>query len=199
MACGRPVNNWPYGPPSAADALRAVERGEDRLSDVRHRSAGPGYGARPGLASGHSVATNPYRRFVRALDRGSRLIRLDKRGTGLSDPARELPAIEERVEDLAAVMAGARSSRAVLFGMSDGGRAAIAFAAAHPGRTQGLLYGTSYRGPRAALLRQYRSVARHWGKGGWPPWSRPAYRGRRRVRPPGRSSGRRPARPWRRH
>ena len=61
-------------------------------------------------------------------------------------------------------MAAARSSRAVLFGLSDGGRAAIAFAAAHPGRTRGLiLYGTSYRGPRAALLRRYRAD----GSAGW--------------------------------
>ena len=107
-----------------------------------------------------------YRRFVRALERGGRLIRLDKRGTGLSDPAAGLPTTQERVRDVAAVMAAAKSSRAVLFGLSDGGRAAIAFAAAYPGRTRGLiLYGTSYRGPRAALLRRYRSMVRHWGQG----------------------------------
>jgi pimeloyl-ACP methyl ester carboxylesterase/DNA-binding CsgD family transcriptional regulator len=107
-----------------------------------------------------------YRRFVRALERGGRLIRLDKRGTGLSDPAAELPTTQERVWDVAAVMTAAKSSRAVLFGLSDGGRAAIAFAAAYPGRTRGLiLYGTSYRGPRAALLRRYRSMVRHWGQG----------------------------------
>jgi pimeloyl-ACP methyl ester carboxylesterase/DNA-binding CsgD family transcriptional regulator len=107
-----------------------------------------------------------YRRFVRALEQGGRVIRLDKRGTGLSDPTSELPTIEQRVQDVAAVMATAKSTRAVLFGLSDGGRAAIGFAAAHPGRTQGLiLYGTSYRGPRAALLRRYRSVVRHWGEG----------------------------------
>jgi pimeloyl-ACP methyl ester carboxylesterase/DNA-binding CsgD family transcriptional regulator len=122
----------------------------------------------PGLVSHLDLQwqQTAYRRFVRALEPGARVIRLDKRGTGLSDPVRELPTIEERVQDLAAVMAAARSSGAVLFGMSDGGRAAIAFAAAHPGRTQGLiLYGTSYRGPRAALLRRYRSVVRHWGEG----------------------------------
>jgi alkylation response protein AidB-like acyl-CoA dehydrogenase len=63
-------------------------------------------------------------------------------------------------------MAAARSSRAALFGLSDGGRAAVAFAAAHPGRTRGLvLYGTSYRGPRDATLRRYRSMVRHWGEG----------------------------------
>jgi len=122
----------------------------------------------PGLVSHLDIQWQQtgYRRFVRALERGGRLIRLDKRGTGLSDPAGDLPTTQERVRDVAAVMAAARSSRAVLFGLSDGGRAAIAFAAAYPGRVQGLiLYGTSYRGPRAALLRRYRSVVRHWGEG----------------------------------
>jgi pimeloyl-ACP methyl ester carboxylesterase/DNA-binding CsgD family transcriptional regulator len=107
-----------------------------------------------------------YRRFVRALEQGGRVIRLDKRGTGLSDPVTELPTIQQRVQDVAAVMTAAKSTRAVLFGLSDGGRAAIAFAAAYPGRTRGLiLYGTSYRGPRAAMLRRYRSAVRHWGEG----------------------------------
>jgi pimeloyl-ACP methyl ester carboxylesterase/DNA-binding CsgD family transcriptional regulator len=107
-----------------------------------------------------------YRRFVRALERGARVIRMDKRGTGLSDPTNDLPTTTERVQDLAAVMAAARSSHAVLFGMSDGGRAAIAFAAAQPHRTLALiLYGTSFRGPRSAQLRRYRSVVRHWGEG----------------------------------
>jgi pimeloyl-ACP methyl ester carboxylesterase/DNA-binding CsgD family transcriptional regulator len=122
----------------------------------------------PGLVSHLDIQwqQTAYRRFVRALEQRMQVIRLDKRGTGLSDPAGELPTIEERVQDLGAVMAAARSSCGVLFGMSDGGRAAIAFAAAYPGRTQGLiLYGTSYRGPGAALLRRYRSVVRHWGEG----------------------------------
>lgn len=107
-----------------------------------------------------------YRRFVRALEQAGRVIRMDKRGTGLSDPVTELPTTQQRVQDVAAVMAAARSSRAVLFGLSDGGRAAIAFAAAHPDRTRGLiLYGTSDRGPRAGMLRRYRSAVRHWGEG----------------------------------
>ena len=122
----------------------------------------------PGLVSHLDIQWQQagYRRFVRALEHGCRVIRLDKRGTGLSDPVRELPTIDERVQDVASVMAAANSSRAVLFGMSDGGRAAIAFAAAHPAMTQALiLYGTSYRGPRAALLRRYRSVVDDWGQG----------------------------------
>jgi len=122
----------------------------------------------PGLVSHLDIQWQQtgYRRFVRALERGGCLIRMDKRGTGLSDPVAELPTTQERVRDVAAVMAAAHSSRAVLFGLSDGGRAAIAFAATYPGRARGLiLYGTSYRGPRAALLRRYRSMVRHWGQG----------------------------------
>jgi pimeloyl-ACP methyl ester carboxylesterase/DNA-binding CsgD family transcriptional regulator len=122
----------------------------------------------PGLVSHLDIQWQQtgYRRFVRALERGARVIRLDKRGTGLSDPVADLPTTGQRVQDVAAVMTAARSPRAVLFGLSDGGRAAIAFAAAHPSQVAGLvLYGTSYRGPRAALLRRYRSVVRRWGEG----------------------------------
>jgi len=107
-----------------------------------------------------------YRRFVSALEHACRVIRFDKRGTGLSDPTDTLPSMDERVTDLAAVMDAAESQRAVLFGVSDGGRAAIAFTAARPSRVLGLiLYGTSYRGPRPGLLRRYRSIVGHWGEG----------------------------------
>ena len=68
-----------------------------------------------------------YRRFVRALEQGGRVIRLDKRGTGLSDPTSELPTIEQRVQDVAAVMATAKDlardrSSAVGRGLDAGGR-----------------------------------------------------------------------------
>jgi len=107
-----------------------------------------------------------YRRFVTALEHACRVIRFDKRGTGLSDPTDALPSMDERVADLAAVMDAAGSQAAVVFGVSDGGRGAIAFAAAHPARVLGLiLYGTSYRGPRPGLLRRYRSIVSCWGEG----------------------------------
>jgi pimeloyl-ACP methyl ester carboxylesterase/DNA-binding CsgD family transcriptional regulator len=107
-----------------------------------------------------------YRRFVTALEQACRVIRFDKRGTGLSDPTAALPSMDQRVVDLAAVMDAAGSQAAVVFGVSDGGRGAIAFAAAHPGRVLGLvLYGTSCRGPRPGLLDRYRSIVDHWGEG----------------------------------
>ena len=140
-----------------------------------------------------------YRRFVTALEHACRVIRFDKRGTGLSDPTGALPGMDERVADLAAVMDGAGSQAAVVFGVSDSGRGAIAFAAAHPGRVLGLiLYGTSYRGPRPGLLRRYRSIVRRWARGICLSWSLPAWPAPGAEMPPGHSSGLPLARGWRR-
>lgn len=73
----------------------------------------------------------------------SRLIRFDKRGTGLSDPVVGAPTLEERMDDLRAVMDAAGSERAVLFGECEGGAMSVLFAATHPDRTEGLVvYGT---------------------------------------------------------
>jgi class 3 adenylate cyclase len=67
----------------------------------------------------------------------SRLILFDKRGTGMSDPVptNELPTLEQRMDDLRAVMDAAGSERAVVFGASEGGNLSMLFAASHPDRT----------------------------------------------------------------
>jgi pimeloyl-ACP methyl ester carboxylesterase len=84
--------------------------------------------------------------FVRLLERlGSfaRLIRFDKRGTGLSDRAVGLPDLGTRMDDVRAVMDAAGSERAALFGYSEGGPLAVLFAATYPQRVRALaLYGT---------------------------------------------------------
>jgi pimeloyl-ACP methyl ester carboxylesterase len=140
-----------------------------------------------------------YRRFVTALEQACRVIRFDKRGTGLSDPTGAMPGMDERVADLAAVMDAAGSQAAVVFGVSDGGRGAIAFAATHPGRVLGLiLYGTSDRGPRPGLLRRYRSIVSRWARGNCLSWSLPAWPAPGAEMPLGHSSGLPPAREWRR-
>jgi class 3 adenylate cyclase len=83
--------------------------------------------------------------FAHLLDRlgsFSRLIIFDKRGTGLSDPVATVPTLEERMDDLKALMHAVGSERAVLFGECEGGPLSVLFAAAHPERTEGLvLYG----------------------------------------------------------
>jgi pimeloyl-ACP methyl ester carboxylesterase len=85
--------------------------------------------------------------MARALERlasFSRLIVWDKRGTGLSDPVERVPTLDERVEDLRAVMDAAGSERAALFGISEGGPMGLLFAAAHPEQTSALvLHGVS--------------------------------------------------------
>jgi len=75
-----------------------------------------------------------YASFMRRLARDARLIIFDKRGTGLSDAVVEWPTLEERVDDMTAVMDDAGSARAVLFGVSEGGPMCALAAARHPRR-----------------------------------------------------------------
>ncbi len=86
-----------------------------------------------------------FARFLRRLASFSRLILFDKRGTGLSDrvPLAELPTLEQRMDDVRAVMDAAGSKRAALFGVSEGGPMCALFAATYPERTSALvMYGT---------------------------------------------------------
>jgi len=77
--------------------------------------------------------------FYRGLSKFSRLILFDKRGTGLSDRAAGLPNIQQRMEDVRAVMDATSSRRAVVFGWSEGVGMAITFAATYPERTIALV------------------------------------------------------------
>ena len=75
-------------------------------------------------------------RFDRRLASFSRLIRFDPAGLGLSDPLghRSGPTIEGRVQDAVAVLNAVGSARAALFGVSEGGLAAMLFSATYPER-----------------------------------------------------------------
>jgi class 3 adenylate cyclase len=75
----------------------------------------------------------------RRLARFSRLILLDKRGTGLSDRVTGLPTLEERMDDVRAVMDATGSSRAALLGGSEAGPIATLFAATYPERVSALV------------------------------------------------------------
>jgi class 3 adenylate cyclase len=82
-------------------------------------------------------------RFLERLSSFARLIRFDKRGTGLSDRGVGLPDLQTRMDDVRAVMDAAGSDEAALFGYSEGGPMSILFAATYPARTRALaLYGT---------------------------------------------------------
>ncbi len=79
--------------------------------------------------------------FLNRLASFSRLILFDKRGTGLSDrvPLSQLPTLEQRMEDVHAVMDAVGSERAVLIGVSEGGPMCSLFAATYPEKTTALV------------------------------------------------------------
>lgn len=82
-----------------------------------------------------------YAAFLDRLATFSRLIIFDKRGTGLSDPVSNdaLPTLEERMDDVRAVMDAVGSERAALLGHSEGGNMCVLFSATYPERTSALV------------------------------------------------------------
>ena len=80
-----------------------------------------------------------YARFLKRLASFSRLILFDKRGTGSSDRAAEIPIIEQQIDDLTSVMDSVGSERAALLGASEGGSLCTLFAATLPERTSALI------------------------------------------------------------
>jgi pimeloyl-ACP methyl ester carboxylesterase len=89
--------------------------------------------------------------WIERLSSFARLIRFDKRGTGMSDRPPAPATLEERTDDIRAVMDAAGSERAFIFGTSEGGSMASVFAATYPERTSGLiLWGTQATWIRSA-------------------------------------------------
>jgi pimeloyl-ACP methyl ester carboxylesterase len=99
-----------------------------------------------------------FARFLTRLASISRLIVFDKRGTGLSDavPVSQLPTLEQRLDDVRAVMDAVGSQRAVLLGVSEGGPLCSLFAATYPEKTEALVMIGSY-------ARRLRDVDYPWG------------------------------------
>jgi pimeloyl-ACP methyl ester carboxylesterase len=117
-------------------------------------------------------------RFFNRLASFTRLILLDKRGTGMSDPVPldGLPTLEERMDDVRAVMDAAGSERAALFGTSEAGALNLLFAAANPERTAALILLNSYARiawaddypwgiPAEAAAELLEAIEAGWGEG----------------------------------
>ncbi|NJB72628.1 pimeloyl-ACP methyl ester carboxylesterase/AraC-like DNA-binding protein [Saonia flava] len=114
--------------------------------------------------------------FLLELGKIARVILFDKRGTGLSDRIVELSTLEERMDDIRAVMDAVQSEKAVLFGHSEGGSVSALFAATYPNRTISLItfgifakrrYAENYPwapkdGERQAV---YDMIENSWGSG----------------------------------
>ena len=80
-----------------------------------------------------------FRAMFERLGSFSRQIAFDKRGTGMSDRSLDIPSLDERVDELSAVMDHAGVDRSFVFGLSEGGPMAIMFAATYPERVEGLI------------------------------------------------------------
>jgi class 3 adenylate cyclase len=87
-----------------------------------------------------------YERFLTRLASFSRLILFDKRGTGLSDgvSVEHLPGLEQRMDDVRAVLEAAGSTNAAVFGASEGGNLSMLFAATYPERVRALVLAAVY-------------------------------------------------------
>jgi pimeloyl-ACP methyl ester carboxylesterase len=116
--------------------------------------------------------------FAQRLASFSRVILFDKRGTGLSDrvPVHDLPTLEERMDDVRAVMDAVGSEKAALYGYSEGGAMCALFAATYPDRATALVMDGAYARRTAApdypwgiTHRQAEAVLEemrtHWGQG----------------------------------
>ena len=117
-----------------------------------------------------------FARFLRRLASFSRLILFDKRGTGLSDrvPLSELPTLEQRMDDVRAVLDAVGSERAALFGVSEGGPMSALFAATYPDKTSALVMIGTYAKrvrdddyPWAPTIEErehfFEEMREHWG------------------------------------
>ena len=89
-------------------------------------------------------------RFFEGLAKFSRVLLFDKRGTGLSDRVTGIPTLEDRMDDVRAVMNAADSKDVTLFGYSEGGPMCALFAATYPERTRALVLMGSYARRRSA-------------------------------------------------
>jgi class 3 adenylate cyclase len=116
-------------------------------------------------------------RFFERLASFSRLILFDKRGIGVSDRPAGWPALEERMDDIRAVMDAAGSHSAAVLGISEGAPLSIVFAATHPDRCRslGLIGGFArmsrtgdypYGVSKERVLEGFEDYAAHWGEPG---------------------------------
>lgn len=136
-----------------------------------------------------------YRRFLEYIGRHLRVTQFDKRGVGMSDRVWDAPTLEDRTEDILAVLDAASLGRVVLVGVSEGGLMAQLFTAMHPERVERLILinsspgfsgmvavHTASDGSSAALhdkMQLFQRLAETWGRDPqfMVDWFSPAYSG----------------------
>src|SRR5712664_117051 len=109
-----------------------------------------------------------YTSFIRRLSAFARVITFDKRGQGLSDRVSGAPSLEDRMDDVRAIMDDIGSKRTTLIGFSEGGALSILFAATYPERLSHLImfgcfacFAELFENPEERIALRFK----HWGTG----------------------------------
>jgi class 3 adenylate cyclase len=103
--------------------------------------------------------------LIERIERFSRLVIFDKRGTGLSDRTLGVGTLEDRMDDIRAVFDASRIGRAALFSISEGGPLSILFAAAYPERVSHLVIYSSYAFDPSPI--EEKEAHAEWLAAGW--------------------------------
>jgi pimeloyl-ACP methyl ester carboxylesterase len=119
---------------------------------------------------------SPYAPLIESIAQSARIVVMDRRGTGLSDPVTRPPSLDERVDDLRAVLDSVDVDRPTFVGSGEGGSICILFAATHPERIHSLiLFGSAPRfsqelpdyplGLPPKIAAQLDDIENNWGNG----------------------------------
>ncbi|MGD9618580.1 MAG: adenylate/guanylate cyclase domain-containing protein [Mycolicibacterium sp.] len=161
--------------------LRYARNGDVRLAYRVFGDSGPFLVWVPGwmLSSVDTIDEpgSPYSEVVDLFAQSTRFIAWDRRGTGRSDPSSESLSIDQRVEDVRAILDAAGADRAAFFGTGEGGSMSLLFAATHPHRVRKLaLFASAARYSQelpdypwgftpAEIESQLDEIDNHWGEG----------------------------------
>jgi class 3 adenylate cyclase len=161
--------------------LHYARNGDVRLAYRVFGDSGPTVVWVPGWVVGNVDTVDepgsPYAHGTARFSHEIQSVMWDRRGTGLSDPVTHPLSLDERVEDLVAIVDAVGADRVTLFGTSEGGPVSILFAAMYPDRTRSLaLYGTAARFSRelpdfpwgfthAEVESQLEEIDEAWGHG----------------------------------
>ncbi|MGO9047381.1 MAG: adenylate/guanylate cyclase domain-containing protein [Xanthobacteraceae bacterium] len=119
-------------------------------------------------------------RWLLRLASFARVVMFDKRGTGMSDRVAEMPGLDQRMDDLRAVMEAAGMEQAAILGLSEGGTLAALFAATYPNRCRALILCGAFARfsswfPTEEAFQQFLGyVDKAWGSGGGLPFYIPS-------------------------
>jgi pimeloyl-ACP methyl ester carboxylesterase len=125
----------------------------------------------------YDEAASPYAMLIEFISRSARLVIMDRRGTGLSDPVTHPPSPDERVDDLRAVLNPIGAERPTLVGSGEGAPICILFAATYPERVHSLImWGSAARFSQqlpdfpwgftpGQIAAQFDDIDKNWGEG----------------------------------